>query len=110
VVAAQRKYPGALGEAIIPELDSDGLPVVGSVVEEGDPLYCAVDAVTGEVEVGKHKESERAYVETVRVLGDDTTGKGDGKIDKVGYHHRHFPSSPSYIYSVVVEVVEEGLW
>ena len=33
----------------------DGLPVVGSWVESGDPLYCVVDQLTGKVTVGKVK-------------------------------------------------------
>lgn len=31
----------------------DGLPVVGSWVNPGDPLYCVVDELTGKVTVGK---------------------------------------------------------
>lgn len=50
-------------------LDDDGLPFEGEVVEEGDPICCFVDSITGEHRIIKHKEHESAYVQTVRVIG-----------------------------------------
>ena len=60
---------GMAGEKYCDELDYDGLPMEGEVVEFGQPLCCFVDSVTGDQRYVKHKESERAYVDTVRVLG-----------------------------------------
>lgn len=51
------------------ELDWDGLPCEGDVLEQGSPLCCFVDNVTGEHRVVKHKDVETAFVATVRVLG-----------------------------------------
>ncbi|CAM9179419.1 unnamed protein product [Chrysoparadoxa australica] len=56
-------------------LDHDGLPLVGSWVKEGDPLWCAIDEQTGGVKVGKHKGAEKACVESVRLLGSDGLNK-----------------------------------
>jgi DNA-directed RNA polymerase I subunit RPA2 len=71
-VAAQRKYRGPVGGTLFEDLDADGLPTVGARLEEGQVLYAAVDDVTGDVSVGRHKDSEVAYVETVRLLGEDS--------------------------------------
>ena len=57
------------GEKFHESLDIDGLPLEGQYVEYGDPLVCIVDLNTGESHVTKHKDSERAYVQTVRVIG-----------------------------------------
>jgi len=40
-------------------------------LEEGDPLYCVIDETTGMPKIEKYK-GELAYVEEVRVLGDDS--------------------------------------
>lgn len=50
-------------------IEADGFPRVGQRVEPGDPLYCYVDAVTGAARYGKHKETEPAIVDEVRLLG-----------------------------------------
>ena len=52
-------------------LGADGLAEVGSLVKEGDPLYCVIDELNGKERVGKHKEKEQAYVQAVRALGND---------------------------------------
>lgn len=57
------------GEPRYPSLGEDGLPEVGACVNEGDPLYCVVDDLSGKDRVGRHKERETAYVQTVRALG-----------------------------------------
>jgi DNA-directed RNA polymerase I subunit RPA2 len=58
-------------------LDGDGLARVGSEVKQGDPLYCVVDELTGKDKVGKHKEKEIAYVQSIRSLG----GEGGKSIE-----------------------------
>ena len=60
-------------------LDFDGLPHEGDIVTTGDPICCLIDDMTGEHRIIKHKETERAFVDTVRVLGPSTSsrsGKG----------------------------------
>ncbi|CAM9761273.1 unnamed protein product, partial [Phaeothamnion confervicola] len=70
VRAASGAAAGAVGGGQArPQLDPDGLPAVGGWVEEGDPLYCVIDEVTGKAKVTAHKEMERACVETVRATG-----------------------------------------
>lgn len=78
-----------------PGLEQDGLPSPGTWVEEGDPLYCVVDDVSGEVHASKHKETERACVETVRVLGDTSAArrKDRGGARRVSMTLR-FPRNP----------------
>lgn len=68
------------GEPLHPSLGEDGLPEIGATVEEGDPLYCVVDDLTGKDRVGKHKEREKAYVQTVRVLGESNPKKSEHDI------------------------------
>lgn len=61
-------------------LDADGLPKVGSVVQADDPLYCVVDSITGSDKAGKQKDKEIAYVDSVRLLGDDSNSPNDNKV------------------------------
>ncbi len=62
-------------DILYPNLGEDGLPEVGTWVKEGDPLYCVVDDLTGRDRAGKHKEKETACVQSVRLLGQPTSGK-----------------------------------
>ena len=71
-------------------LGEDGLPNVGDRVEEGDPLYCIVDSKNNFDKVGKHKEREHAYVQTIRTLGSD---KGVSNENKLSMTLR-FPRNP----------------
>jgi len=50
-------------------LEEDGLPRVGDWISEGEPMYCIVDALTDDSKTGKHKEKEKACVQSVRRLG-----------------------------------------
>jgi len=43
---------------------------VGAKLVDGDPLYCVVDETTGQAKIEKFK-GELAYVEEVRVLGEE---------------------------------------
>ena len=67
------------GQLVHPKLEMDGLPEIGSYVEKGDPLYCVLDEVENRDRTGKHKESERAYVQSVRMFGSE---KGDSQENK----------------------------
>jgi len=71
-------------------LDIDGLPRVGSWVAEDEPLYCALDRLTQRHIITRHKESEKACIETVRALG---KSGNDGTFSKASITLR-FPRKP----------------
>lgn len=52
-------------------LDDDGLPMIGSMVTEGDPLCAYYDETLGKTKFSIYKSSEVAYVEDVKLLGDE---------------------------------------
>ena len=59
---------------IVDSLDVDGLPFEGEVIEPGSPIACVMNVTTGDHFVIKHKDSESAFVDTIRVLGKNTGG------------------------------------
>jgi DNA-directed RNA polymerase I subunit RPA2 len=83
---------GMAGEKYVEELDIDGLPLEGETIFHGKPLVCFIDQISGEHKIVKHKETEMAYVQTVRVLG-NMAGSGAGGIRKVSITLR-FPRQP----------------
>jgi DNA-directed RNA polymerase I subunit RPA2 len=72
---------GEAGERLCASLDRDGLPPVGLYVKQGDPIAVSVDVNTGKPKVHKHKESEPAYIDEVRLLG--ANGKDSGTLQRV---------------------------
>lgn len=68
-----------VGEKYCEELDFDGLPHEGEMVEYGNPICCFVDTINGDQRTVKHKDNENAYVDTVRVIGSTVGGSGTGK-------------------------------
>nr|ALK02060.1 RNA polymerase I second largest subunit [Wickerhamiella domercqiae] len=52
-------------------VDSDGLPVVGTLLKEGDPIAAYFDELTGRTKVKTYKSSESAHVDEVKLLNDD---------------------------------------
>ncbi|KAG0898208.1 hypothetical protein G6F33_013357 [Rhizopus arrhizus] len=67
-----KKYKNKLGP--------DGLPHIGAHLVADDPLCCYIDESTGKDVIKKYKGPEDAYVDEVRVLGDDS---GNGELQKV---------------------------
>ncbi|RKO93987.1 hypothetical protein BDK51DRAFT_21244, partial [Blyttiomyces helicus] len=61
-------------------LDVDGLPMIGTRLTAGDPMYAYVDDVTGKVSFKKYKGPEDAYVDQVRLIG---TEAGDQELQKI---------------------------
>ncbi|CAG8555456.1 41467_t:CDS:10 [Gigaspora margarita] len=54
------------------KLDNDGLPFIGTRLKTGDPLCAYIDDTQGgKTIVKQYKGSEDAYVDQVRLLGDD---------------------------------------
>ncbi|CAG8735846.1 14203_t:CDS:2, partial [Racocetra fulgida] len=70
------KHHFGLGEDVPPslreKLDNDGLPFIGARLKTGDPLCAYIDDTQGgKTIVKQYKGSEDAYVDQVRLLGDD---------------------------------------
>ncbi|XP_033762318.1 DNA-directed RNA polymerase I subunit RPA2-like [Pecten maximus] len=62
------------------KLDSDGLPCVGSYLQDGDPYYSYVNLQTGETRVEFYKNAEPAHVDYIKILGNDL---GTSELNKV---------------------------
>jgi DNA-directed RNA polymerase I subunit RPA2 len=71
---------GRDGKPFHKSLEVDGLPQVGSYVDKGDPIYSVINDIENRDNAGKHKEAERAYVQSVRMVGSDN---GDSQENKV---------------------------
>ena len=52
-------------------LDKDGLPPVGVMVREGEPLCSIINESTGKSRAMKHKGSEPAYIDEVRMVSEN---------------------------------------
>ena len=59
------------GELYHKNLESDGFPQVGSYVDKGDAIYSVINDIEKRDNAGKHKEAERAYIQSVRMIGSD---------------------------------------
>ena len=70
------------GEPVEPELDTDGLPHVGSRLDAGSPLYCVLDRITGQHKVERHKGAEHAFVDEVRLLPSSRSGESKGGVQR----------------------------
>lgn len=57
------------------KLDDDGLPLIGVQVEEGDPVVAYYDETEGRTKIKTYHSSEPAYIEEVKLLGDDADGE-----------------------------------
>ncbi|CAG8479706.1 9635_t:CDS:10 [Acaulospora morrowiae] len=74
------------------KLDDDGLPFIGIKITYGDPLCAYIDETKGITKVTKYKGLEDAYVDQVRLLGDDL-----GKIEVQKIHIKLRIPRPSVI-------------
>ena len=82
------KHHFGLGEDISPEfreklsnkLSNDGLPFIGVRLTTGDPLCAYYDDTTKATKVKSYKGTEDAYVEEVRLIGDDA---GKEEVQKI---------------------------
>mmetsp|Transcript_31069 Transcript_31069/g.56364 ORF Transcript_31069/g.56364 Transcript_31069/m.56364 type:complete len:1271 (+) Transcript_31069:150-3962(+) len=71
--------PSFRDDPVHPNLEEDGLPAVGTWVDEGHALYCLADDGIGKGYPGKHKEKERACVQTIRRLNMSGSSASGGK-------------------------------
>lgn len=51
-------------------MDTDGLPIIGTKIQTGDPLYCYYSADTSNYVVRKFGGKEDCYVHSVKLCGD----------------------------------------
>jgi DNA-directed RNA polymerase I subunit RPA2 len=85
---------GTTDEVLYPNLGEDGLPEVGTWVDEGDPIYCVVDELTGRDRPGKHKEKEKACIQAVRLLGQPGAKKDKVNRDDIVSITLRIPRNP----------------
>ncbi|CAN3360331.1 DNA-directed RNA polymerase I subunit Rpa135p [Diutina catenulata] len=71
-------------EAWKEKLDADGLPLIGVQVNEGDPVLAYFDDTLGKTKVKTYHSSEPAYIEEVKLLGDES-GDGESQMLTVKY-------------------------
>ncbi|ODQ82708.1 hypothetical protein BABINDRAFT_159233 [Babjeviella inositovora NRRL Y-12698] len=67
------------------KLDSDGLPLIGVQVHEGDPICAYYDDTLGKTKVKTYHSSEPGYIESVKLLGDDN---GDQEFQTISIKYR----------------------
>ncbi|KAI0987754.1 hypothetical protein GJ496_003572 [Pomphorhynchus laevis] len=67
-------YRSPENKSIINYVDVDGLPIVGVMYSQSDPLYSYISQETGEVTVVKYKKDEAAIVVQIALIGSDTIG------------------------------------
>lgn len=67
------------------KLDSDGLPLIGTKVEEGDPIVAFYDDTIGKTKVKTYHSSEPACIEEVKLIGDD---KGSEELQMITIKYR----------------------
>lgn len=62
------------------KIEEDGIAAISEPLEAGDPFWCVLDEESGRDYTGKHKDKERAYVQTVRLIGDESGRPSDTKL------------------------------
>ncbi|SCU84968.1 LANO_0C02938g1_1 [Lachancea nothofagi CBS 11611] len=55
------------------KLDDDGLPMIGTYMEEGDPICAYFDDTLNKTKIKTYHSSEPAYVEEVNLIGDESS-------------------------------------
>ena len=89
--------PSFKHESVHPNLEEDGLPPVGTWVDEGHAWYCLSDDGPGKGYPGKHKEKERACIQTIRRLnttGTSSSGRGSKESNEALSVTLRFPRNP----------------
>eukprot|EP00004_Rigifila_ramosa_P026148 TRINITY_DN8009_c0_g1_i1.p1 TRINITY_DN8009_c0_g1~~TRINITY_DN8009_c0_g1_i1.p1 ORF type:complete len:1160 (-),score=300.19 TRINITY_DN8009_c0_g1_i1:2-3067(-) len=60
------------GEKFVESVDEDGVAGVGVLLKQGDVICVIINTLTDKPVLVKHKDSEPAYIDTVRFIPDDT--------------------------------------
>ena len=61
-------------------LGAEGAPEIAEKIQMGDPIYAVVDGSSGKDHAKRHKESEQAYIQSVRAVGGDSNNPADTKM------------------------------
>lgn len=72
------------------KLDDDGLPMIGVKMEEGDPIVAYYDDTLGKTKVKTYHSNEPAYIEEVKLIGDDN-GDQEGQMLTIKYRVTRTP-------------------
>lgn len=73
------------------KLDDDGLPLVGSYVQEGDPICAYFDDTLNKTKVKTYHSSEPAYIEEVKLIGDESNKLQELQVITIKYRVRRTP-------------------
>ncbi|SCU90841.1 LADA_0F06700g1_1 [Lachancea dasiensis] len=73
------------------KLDEDGLPMIGSYVEEGDPICAYFDDTLNKTKIKTYHSSEPAYIEEVNLIGDESSKFQELQSISIKYRIRRTP-------------------
>lgn len=73
------------------KLDEDGLPLVGTYVEEGDPICSYFDDTLNKTKIKTYHSSEPAYIEEVKLIGDESSKFQELQVVTIKYRIRRTP-------------------
>ncbi|CEP63973.1 DNA-directed RNA polymerase I core subunit RPA135 LALA0_S09e06722g [Lachancea lanzarotensis] len=73
------------------KLDDDGLPVIGTYVEEGDPVCAYFDDTLNKTKIKTYHSSEPAYIEEVNLIGDESSKFQELQTVSIKYRIRRTP-------------------
>ncbi|AAS50799.2 ABR029Wp [Eremothecium gossypii ATCC 10895] len=73
------------------KLDEDGLPIIGSYVEEGDPICAYFDDTLNKTKIKTYHSSEPAYIEEVTLIGDESNKFQELQYITIKYRIRRVP-------------------
>ncbi|CCE64264.1 hypothetical protein TPHA_0H00540 [Tetrapisispora phaffii CBS 4417] len=73
------------------KLDDDGLPMIGTYVEEGDPVCAYFDDTLNKTKIKTYHSSEPAYIEEVNLIGDESNKFQELQTVSIKYRIRRTP-------------------
>lgn len=73
------------------KLDDDGLPLIGTYVEEGDPICAYFDDTLNKTKIKTYHSSEPAYIEEVKLIGDESSKFQELQVITIKYRIRRTP-------------------
>lgn len=73
------------------KLDEDGLPYIGTYVEEGDPICAYFDDTLNKTKIKTYHSSEPAYIEEVNLIGDESNKLPELQTVSIKYRIRRVP-------------------
>lgn len=73
------------------KLDEDGLPYIGTYVEEGDPICAYFDDTLNKTKIKTYHSSEPAYIEEVNLIGDESNKLQELQTVSIKYRIRRVP-------------------